>query len=232
MRRKHILLSFVSLIFLTGCANQQLTNSGHIENIDNLTEVETSKVERHKKIESFVIADATSRTFDHLAIGRVKFDLPDDVAKKLKPKDQKKLTDYFEKSLREELKDFPILDKIDIVPPKTYFVDIVVTDINGSNAPLNFILTATIALPFDTGGITTEARITDVDTGEEVAAFRGYREGTMFHIIGGMTKYGHAEGGINFYSTEIKKLLNNFNCPNCKAGDKTPKAIEKTALNK
>ncbi len=211
-----IKLSLLAVLFVMGCANQELTDSGHIANINNLQEVKVSKVEKHKKLEKFVVADARVRQIDHIAIGPVRFKLPESVDKKLKDKDKEKLAAYFDKSIRKELEGYPVLEGApQFVPQNTYFVDVVITNLDGSNAPLNFILTATVALPFDTGGITAEGRIIEIDTDEEVAAFRGYREGTMFHIVGGMTKYGHAEGGLKLYAEEIRKLLKDFNCPNC-----------------
>ena len=214
MFKNALLIALIPFI-LTACANQQLSNSGHISNIDKLEAVETTKIEKHKKIETFVIADAPSRSFSHLAINPIKFDLPAKSAAKLTVKNKEKLSKYFDKSIQKQLENYPILDTHEDIPAKTYLVDMIVTDINHSNAPLNFILTATVALPFDTGGITAETRIVDLDTNEEVAAFRGYREGTMFHIIGGMTKYGHAQGGLDLYTKEIKELLENFICVNC-----------------
>lgn len=204
-----------SLLVLSGCANQSLTSKGYIQNTDKLTAVETTKIEKHKKIESFVIEDSDQRSFEYIAINPLKFDLPEKAAKKLTDEHKQKLTEYFDEKVREELKGFTILDKDEPLRANTYLIDAVVTNIDKSNKWTNIILTATVALPFDTGGISMETRILDVNSREEVAAFRGFREGTWLHIVGGAETYGHAKGGIKLYAEQIQDLLEKFQCLKC-----------------
>lgn len=206
-------------LFLCACADQELTNSGLISNFNSLEPVETSQIEKNLAMEEFVVEDAAQRTFAHVAIAPVRYALNQEAQEELEPEDREKLAAYFDASIRKELEGFPLLDNASTAPfpCETFYVETVITDINGSEAWLNILLTATVALPFDTGGITAEVTIRNVHTQEEVAAFRAYREGTMFHVIGGATEYGHAEGGLDVYARKIKELLGKFQCEGCVA---------------
>ncbi len=214
---KKIILSFglLSLFMVVGCANQQLTNTGRIANADNLTEVDFGEVSKHKKIQEYIVPDAAQRSFDHIVLGPIRYDMDADSEEELEEKDRVKLAEYFHKQLEKELEGYPIRKQSEGIPDNSYYVDITVTGINGSAAWLNILLTATVALPFDTGGISAEVSIYDYHTKEEVAAFRAFREGTMFHLLGGATEYGHAEGGIQLYAQHIKSLLEKFQCNGC-----------------
>lgn len=220
MRKIILSFGFLSLLVLSACANQTLTNTGRIANADNLTEVDLGEVSKNKKIEEYIAPDAAQRSFSNIVLGPIRYDMDADSEKELKEDDRFKLAKYFHDELREELEDYPLLVKSDEIPENSYYVDVTVTGINGSAAWLNILLTATVALPFDTGGISAEVSIYDYDTKEEVAAFRAFREGTMFHLLGGATEYGHAEGGIQLYAERVRLLLEQFQCQGCQFKDK------------
>lgn len=215
MKYSILLCSAIATFILSGCANQKLTNTGHIQHINNLKEVEFTQIDKHKEIQQYITPDAAQRSFEHIVLGPIRYDMDEKSEKELEPEDRVKLAEYFHKKLRTELEGYPLLVQSDLIPENSYYVDIVVTGINGSAAWLNILLTATVALPFDTGGISAEVSIRDVATQEEVAAFRGFREGTMFHLLGGATEYGHAEGGIQLYAEQVRSILEKFNCVGC-----------------
>lgn len=124
--------------------------------------------------------------------------------KKVTPKEISDLAAYSEAALRKALE-----TKFQLVAdakPGTLRVRSALTGVDPSSPTVN-VLTGIVFWPVDNGGVSMEYDVRDTVSAEQVAALVGFSNGTPLQVFSSFSRFGHARGGIDYWSAELRKLI-------------------------
>lgn len=85
-----------------------------------------------------------------------------------------------------------------------------ITNVAKAQPVLNFITMAAILVPVANGGTSTEAEVVDSVTGERLAAYLGYNNGSRSFLggpIGALSQYGQARRAFRVQAEELRDVL-------------------------
>jgi hypothetical protein len=150
------------------------------------------------------------KQYKRLMVDEIVVDLhPSNNARKVKPRQLVKQTDYFRDQIVKALKDdYPVTST---PAPDVLRIKVALTDINPTNSGVNFVSSAVIMVPVDIGGAGIEAEFVDSVTNERLYAVMADRQGKMYNVMEGSTKFSHARGAFKHWAKELRIWLDEVN---------------------
>jgi hypothetical protein len=183
-------------VLASGCASNQLTQSGHLADYRKL------KSSGDPAVQLYV-----SDRFDERSYGRVEFEAPTIRGKtqrldELTPDVRQSLLDHLSQTLKE---------RVAVLPRhqgnRSVLIRAAITDVDLPNRLLNVLTTFAIG-PVSTGGATLEISATDTQTNEEVLAMVCSEKASIASLSGFTNAYtalGHAKAAINDCLSKFEK---------------------------
>lgn len=171
------MLTAIGSIILAGCANQQVTRTGFIQDYNALSPVENTQQTLVRKPSQELLSRYDSVWVQPVEI---KIAISED------QKELQKIAELAEKALKTELgKDWRLTNMPSL---KTLRVSTALTAVQKSKPAANIVLTL-IAVPLFNGGLSAEVKILD-PSNKEIAAVIWADEGVM-NPVGYYSEYGH-----------------------------------------
>jgi len=196
------------LLAVTGCAGMPMTQTGFLDNYDELEPApERTVAFVPDGIELYTNERLCSgEPYDAVLVEPVVYRPADDNDHEPSPERADDLSRYFTRKLKHTLgEDFEL---VDTPRPGAARVRATITALDPSNVPIN-VVTLILLFPVDMGGVSGEIEIVDSVTEERLAAMTLCREGTPFLLIECFNRYGHARHSMKKWAKEVRRILKN-----------------------
>ena len=195
------MLSFISIIVLSGCATTAPPNSGFMHNYSMLRE----DTNGDKSLKWWEKEGFNWQQYQKLMLDTVVVHYhPQAGSTRINAETEKKLTNYFMKAVKEELTDeFTI---VTTPGPDVLRVRASVSEIIPASPALNYPAMVVAFFPIDMGGAALEAEFLDSETNEILAAMVDRKMGSPLKPRG-FTRLGYARAAFDSWAKELRIAL-------------------------
>ena len=175
----------LAVFALSACAGAKPTNSGFLENYDEL------HAEKDGSNELVYYRQGPAVEYTEVSIDAVDWYIPAEMGKEFDKEERKELTLFFRDALEKALaKRFNLVDDARAGGVR---VRAAITDINPSSPALNVLLTALLLGPLDSGGVGVELEAVDANSAERLVAYAAVENGSVFEFRADFSRFGHAK---------------------------------------
>ncbi|HHW77261.1 MAG TPA: DUF3313 domain-containing protein [Xanthomonadaceae bacterium] len=198
---KNLMVSFVTVVVLAGCASTPPPRSGFLVDYPDL-----KPDPGNPQLLWWEKPDFDWKRYQKLMIDPVvMYYDPKAKNQEIRPDDLNRLADEFRDVVTAELgKNFPVVN----TPGQDVLrIRAAITEIIPANPALNVVTTVVAFVPLDMGGAAIEAEFIDSMTNERVAAMVERKLGTPFDLKSGFTSLGHARASFKSWAAELKRAL-------------------------
>jgi hypothetical protein len=200
LKKLLVVVCFVSLLGVFGCATLEKTHSGFLKDYSGFTEAvhfpgalaDNRNLAKMNNYDKYIIEPVVVYYADP---GKNK-SVPDDVANDI--------ASYFTNEIIKNLEDkYPL---VTIPGPGVLRIRVAITDISASQPLLN-IAPSTKLTGIGTGGACIEGEAVDSVTGERIAAFVDCRKGNQWNITGGLDQWQYAKDACASWAKSLRERL-------------------------
>lgn len=189
---KLIINGFMGII-LTACSAMQPTNSGFIDNYQQLQPVDTHQLRFIAPANRWPDSSQVSVAAISLSVPAAQPQLVDDwssESKKLQQLMSESLSPFTGNGLNSPIE-----------------LRLTVSDIDTSSALFNTITTLALFVPLDNGGITIEAQLVAVSNNQVLASWIWFEDRSALDLFASFSSYGHAELATQHFAQQVKQVL-------------------------
>jgi Protein of unknown function (DUF3313) len=195
---KRIVIPIISLGFLGACANQKNTQSGFL---NNYQQMQSSKKGAYKFSNPILKKRYTSFIIDDVQYTK------DIINETLSEKQISELKNVYRDAITKAFSDKYTL--VSTPSSNTIRIRLAITGVSKAIAPLNYLTTVVLFTPVSNGGISTESEVVDSLTGKRLAALSTHTNSSALNgaILGYYTNIGHAKSSLKVHAIELRKTL-------------------------